>query len=212
MDQEKDTLKGIIAGNGSTFPHIILFNTVDSNDSERGINQLILLYQNLLTINGLFCGVETVVLLASILSTQQSSESTLHMNANVVLFFSWLLSAMGAVVSFIAIEYCNGIRGESLGLIVAGVLAYWKFFYLSDLFAFMANLLFIVALMMFAQVLLPSHFGLACLLDVCLAVAAVLLMIAHRIIIQQRQVYKLAIPNNPVNVYGRKLYGISKEQ
>jgi hypothetical protein len=95
----------------------------------------------------------------------------------------------GLIISFVAVEYFHGVRGEDEDFIVAGVLHYWWIFYISDLLGMLGSGWFLLSCLSLVHAILPLT--IAIVLDILGILLLIVLYVIHNVIIVQRQTYKL---------------------
>lgn len=181
--QKKQALLSQIASSGYKFPHIILYNSINSgNGVQYGIDMLISFHERLLGFHAFMAGFEFLGL-----SFGVDSSENLGVISIGILTIGFLLSAIGSVVSFIATEYLNGVKNESDEMVVDGLLRYWKFFYCSDLCGFGSTVAFMVAVNVLIHMHLPDWAAFS--LNGFTAVAGIILLVSFKKIILNKQTY-----------------------
>ena len=180
---QKEQLLKQIATSGIKFPHIILFNCINSDQGAEGALDMLADFQDkLLGFHSYMAGFEFLGLSFAIDPSDDLGVVTIG-----ILTFAFLLSAMGSMISFIAIEYFTGIKNESEEMIVQGILKYWWFFYISDIVAFFSTLAFIGGVNVLIHINLPAWAAYS--FNAATAIAVPVLCFCFKTIILNRQVY-----------------------
>jgi hypothetical protein len=183
QDQKKQDMLTSIASSGYKFPHIILYNSINSgNGVQEGMDTMISFHERLLGFHAFMAGFEFLGLSFGVDSTDN-----LGTISKGFLTIGFLLSGIGSVVSFIAAEYFNGVKNESDEMIVVGFLKYWRFFYLSDLCGFGSTVAFMVAVNVLIHIHLPAWAAFS--LNGFTGAAGIVLFIFFKMIILDRQTY-----------------------
>ena len=190
-EEETEALKRLVARDGTTFQHIILFNSLCRGNIDDGIDQLVTLHNGLLTYHGFLTGFQFIGVTTSPPSSQ-TDDGPFMQAGYFMLVLGFLISGVGAIVSFIALEYFNGVRGESPAFIVSGVLNYWRVFYISDLAGFASTVIFLSTVMVMVHSSLPPQLAYAT--NALFFACGVVVSISHLLIIPRRQEYKSRLP------------------
>ncbi len=172
--------------NKTTFIHVFLFNSLVKGNINEGLNRLCSLHYALLCYQAFLALLQFVGLLFVANSNQSDNLRTLFV---VVAFLGFLTSISGVGISFIAVEYFHGIRGENIKFIVHGVLEYWFSFYVSDLLGMLGSALFVLEGMVLIHRSL-IHWWIALPLDCIAVIVMVTLYLLHKKIIVNPQRYE----------------------
>jgi hypothetical protein len=180
---ERDTLLQMIAADGTTFQHIILFNCIEAGQgADTALERMKDFHDNLLTFHGLLTGFQFLGIQGT-----GSTDGTIQEVALFLLALGFCASALGSLVSFVAVEYCLGLRGESDSMVTHGILRYWRFFYLSDLSGFASTLCFTGAVNVLIHSTLPDR--LSFIINGLTLVAVPIFMFFYIRIVPLRQSY-----------------------
>lgn len=163
----------------------MVFNSLASTgDVTKALESMSTLHNHLLSYHGFLSGF-TFLGMCQWTSIKEVDEIVTAYTAALV--GSFLCCSMGSMISFIALEYFNGMRGESTTAIVFGILKYWRFFYLSDILAFLSTALFLSSVEVMIYKSLPK---VACIaINIVTGLLAVLGVAAFYIIIPAKQRY-----------------------
>ena len=112
----------------------------------------------------------------------------------------WLLIEFLFKVTPAGVDFC-----ETSELIVAGVMRYWKVFYLSDLLGFLSTSLFLSGVLCMIHDSLP--FTVCVVIDIVGGVAGVCVVVAHYLVIIAKQEYADGSPTPPT----RKIFKHGKK-
>mmetsp|Transcript_25793 Transcript_25793/g.43281 ORF Transcript_25793/g.43281 Transcript_25793/m.43281 type:complete len:255 (-) Transcript_25793:245-1009(-) len=197
----REELMAMIAKEGTTFQHILIYNALKADSLQDGIDEIKTMHEQLLSFHGFLTGFQFL----GVSFEAGGDNGTVITVALFLLALGFICSGVGSIVSFIAIEYYNGIKGESPAMIVHGVARYWKFFYTSDLLAFLSTALFLVAVQVLVHSVLPSILPyIVNIVFLCMAIPAAA---CHFIIIPRRQRYASKIPGWEGKFHQRGVYG-----
>ena len=172
-----------IAVSGNKFIQIILFNCIKSGKGAQGaLEMLSSFHERLLGFHSYMAGFEFLGLSFAI-----DPSDNLGLVSIGILTFSFLLSALGSMISFIAIEYFTGVKYEPEEMIITGILKYWWFFYVSDIAAFFSTVGFIGAVNVLVHVNLPDWASYS--FNVASGIALPILGLCFKKIIISKQLY-----------------------
>jgi len=197
--EDNHDLLALIAKSGTTFQHIILFNSILEDKLDDGMEQLVKLHEGLLGFHGFLTGFQ---FLGVAIGT--SSEGDIMNAALFLLAVGFIFSSIGSLVSFIALEYYNGIKGESKEMITHGILQYWKFFYTSDLLGFASVVTFLVSVNVMVHSVLRRPYAIA--VNALCGVLMITVATAHLYIIPRKQEYPSLLPGNGAAKHGRQIH------
>ena len=202
--EKAQQLMKTIAENGHTFQHIMLYNSVEETGEAHGaLEQMKELHSNLLTYHAFMCGFQFIGI--SGWEPRSDTDQWVVHATLVLLSLGFLCSAFGSIFSFIALEFYGGMKSETSELIVAGVIRYWKIFYLSDLLGFLSTSLFLSGVLCMIHDSLP--FTVCVVIDIVGGVAGVCVVAAHYLVIIAKQEYADGSPTPPT----RKIFKHGKK-
>ncbi len=173
--------------NKTTFIHIFLFNALTRGDINEGLNRLCSLHYALLIYQAFLALLQFIGIV--LIGSGNNQLNNCQTACIIISFIGFLVSMSGVGISFIAVEYFHGIRGENLKFIVYGTLEYCFTFCLSDVFGMIGSWLLGITVML----LVHNSLQLWCavLLD-CVALAVTIgLFLLHRKIIVNPQRYEV---------------------
>ena len=131
---------------GATFQHILLYNSLRVHKNARNaLERIQTIHSQLLTLAMYLAGFQFMGLT---FTTNGNEWGTMNMHKKVFTFclcLGFFTSVFAILVSFIAMEYTNGMLDESDSLITFGILKFWNFFYLADLLVFLTCILFLTS-------------------------------------------------------------------